>query len=108
MLPVAKARVWNNPSSLVLLAREAVMQKAEPHQSMIIGIQIADDDLRTRVLRLVKHLTSHQHVQRELMSSAMRCFTEADAKGLTPDEIYKQISRCVLRQVQAMLLDRQL
>lgn len=108
MLPVPKARVGNNPASLVFLAREAVMQKADSYQSMITGSQITDDDLRTRVLKLVKHLTSHQHVQRELMSSAMRCFTEAKAKGLTPDEIYKQISRRVLRQIQAMLLDRQL
>ena len=84
------------------------MQKANSYQSMIIDSQINDDDLRTRVLKLVKHLTSHQHVQTELMSSAMRCLSEANAKGLASDEIYKQISRSVLRQIQAMLLDRQL
>jgi hypothetical protein len=82
----------------------------DPEQSLaiIMGQQIADDTLRAQVMRLIRHLTPHQAVQTELMSQAIQCLDEQDTKGLKSGELYKRMHRRILKQVQAMLLDRQL
>lgn len=84
------------------------MQDSERSLSIIMGQQIADDALRAQVMRLITHLTPHQAVQTELMSKATQCLDEQDAKGLKSGELYKRMHRHILKQVQAMLLDRQL
>ncbi|WP_313293232.1 hypothetical protein [Rhizobium rhizoryzae] len=84
------------------------MHDSEQSTLIDMGQSITDDTLRAQVMRLITHLTPHQVVQTELISTAMECLNAQDAKSLKSGDLYKRMHRRTLKQVQAMLLDRQL
>ena len=80
------------------------MQDAEPRPLQLISEQIADKELRKRVVNLAMQLTPHDLVQAELVSVAMECLAQKNQRVLANDDAYRKIFCRMLERVRGSLL----